>query len=282
MLYIGIALFNTENEILKADPNNLGESNKKIQRMRHRNEVLEKFYVGKTDEKFVQDYYEILKKADVFIRNATPFKVAVTADKYGMNLGKADKYGRLHDHFGFYDTKSKNEGKTINVVLQEEMDNRGTTDDDYQLLHIFNNKPIDSGLMGVPTDVYKDIDSRDFKFSIDDLIEQSKKVEFPMQVYRQDNEILNKIEKITDYLHVKKIGFDFVLLEFFVPLKFKTNSIEEDSKIFKELIDFDQVFFKDKYGELIGFKVNNFVKRIEYNKTHDVFKFNGNTMEIIR
>jgi hypothetical protein len=54
MFAISIALFNTEQEILKADPNNLGESSKKIQRMRHRNQLLEKFYAGQSDEKYVR------------------------------------------------------------------------------------------------------------------------------------------------------------------------------------------------------------------------------------
>ena len=275
MLYISIALFNTENEILKADPNNLGEKNKYVQRMRHRNPVLEKFYAGQTDEKYVQDYYEILKKADLYMKNATPFKMAVGADRHGMNYGKEDKYGRVHEHFGFYDVKSKHAGKTLNEVIQEEMINRRTTDDDYELLHIFDNKPIDTGLLKLPDDI-----SDNVSFSVEDLITKAKTIEFPMKVYRNDNEIVNKIEQITEFLHVKKIGFDFVLLEFFIPLKFKTNTIDEESKIFKELTDLDQIFFKDRYGKMIAFKVNDYVKRINYNDTHEVFKFNGNIMEV--
>jgi hypothetical protein len=77
MFNISIALFNTENLILKADPNDLGNKNKKNQRMRHRNETLEKFYAGQTDEKYVKDYYEILKLSDKFMRTATPHKILV-------------------------------------------------------------------------------------------------------------------------------------------------------------------------------------------------------------
>ncbi|MEW3887702.1 hypothetical protein QOZ60_30645, partial [Pseudomonas aeruginosa] len=93
---------------------------------RHRNPVLEKFYAGQTDEKYIQDYYEILKKADNFIKNATPFKMAVGADRHGMNYGKIDKYGRVYEHFGFYDNKSKHVGKTLNEVIQEVMISRRT------------------------------------------------------------------------------------------------------------------------------------------------------------
>ena len=62
MIAIGVALFNTEQEILKANPDDIKEGDKHIQRKRHRNELLEKFYAGQSDEKYVQDYYELLKK----------------------------------------------------------------------------------------------------------------------------------------------------------------------------------------------------------------------------
>lgn len=275
MLYISIALFNTENEILKADPNNLGEKNKHVQRMRHRNQVLEKFYAGQTDEKYVQDYYEILKKADTFMKNATPFKMAVGADKHGMNYGKEDKYGRTYEHLGFYDVKSKHSGKTLGEVIEEQMTERRTTDDNYELLYIFDNKPINNGLLDLPSYV-----SESTKFSVEDLVKNSKVLEFPIKIHRTNNEVVNKIEQITEHLHVKKIGFDFVLLEFFIPLKFKTDKVDDSDKIFKELIDIDEIFLKDKYGEMIAFKVNEFAKRINFNNTHEVFKFNGNIMEV--
>jgi hypothetical protein len=195
MLYISIALFNTENEILKADPNNLGEKNKHVQRMRHRNQVLEKFYAGQTDEKYVQDYYEILKKADTFMKNATPFKMAVGADKHGMNYGKEDKYGRTYEHLGFYDVKSKHSGKTLGEVIEEQMIERRTTDDNYELLYIFDNKPINNGLLDLPKYV-----SESTKFSVEDLVKNSKSMEFPIKIYRANNEVVNKIEQITEHL----------------------------------------------------------------------------------
>ena len=52
---ISISLYNTEQEILKADPNINDEGSKKVTRKRHRNEVLEKFYAGQRDEKYVND-----------------------------------------------------------------------------------------------------------------------------------------------------------------------------------------------------------------------------------
>jgi len=278
MFAISVALYNTENDILKADPNDLGESNKHVQRMRHRNQTLEKFYAGQTDEKYVQDYYEVLKKSDAFMRNATPFKIAVAADKNAMTYGKEDKYGRVYEHYGFFDPKHKNYGKTVADAEKEEILKRKTNDDDYQLLYIFNNSPIEIGLLNLPDEA----DGDNISFTVDDLINQAKNFEFPMKIYRANNEVVNKIEKITEYFHVKKIGFDFVLLEFFVPLKFKTNKFDDESDVMKELINIDQVFFTSKYGEIIGFKVNEYVKRITLNDTYEVFKFNGNIMEIVK
>ena len=141
MFAISIALFNTEQEILKADPNNVGERNNHTQRMRSRNKLLEKFYAGQTDEKYVQDYYEVLKKADKFIRTATPHQMTVAADKYGTSYGMKDRYGRRYEHYGFFDDKHKNAGKTLGEVLTEEFEERRTKDDDYEIMYIFNNKP---------------------------------------------------------------------------------------------------------------------------------------------
>ena len=69
LIRISIALFNTEIELLKADPNITKEKDKKIQRKRHRNELLEKFYVGIRDSKYIKEYYELLKKSDDVMLN---------------------------------------------------------------------------------------------------------------------------------------------------------------------------------------------------------------------
>lgn len=87
LLNVGIMLYRAEVDA-QADPNIIKEGDKKIQRMLHRNQTLEKFYAGKTDEKYVQQYYEILKKADLFIRNATPRQMALAADRHGASYGQ--------------------------------------------------------------------------------------------------------------------------------------------------------------------------------------------------
>ena len=280
MFAISVALFNTEQEILKADPNSLDERNNYTQRMRRRNQLLEKFYAGKSDEKYVREYYEILKKADKFIRTATPHQMAVAADKYGTSYGMKDRYGRRYEHYGFFDDKHKNTGKTLGEVLATEFEERRTKDDDYEILYIFNNKPIEVGLAKV-FDVVEKKEGSDDVFEVRDLENQSKQFQFPIKIERENKEAINKIEELTEFLHVKKIGFEYRQFEFFVPLKFKTSELDEDSDIFKEIIDIKEIFIRDEYGELMGFTVNKYNKKIIYNDTHEVLKFEGIEMQMV-
>jgi len=317
---LGIALFNTETEILRADPNDGNERNNHTQRMRSRSQLLEKFYAGQTDEKYVQDYYEVLKKADKFIRTATPHQMAVAADKYGTSYGMKDRYGRRYEHYGFFDDKHKHSGKTLGDVIAMEFEERRTKDDELDIMYIFNNHPIEVGLADVfdvvgnktkgieivelTNDMWNFIDNypnsmideyRNHKYpsyitkigfktesvGIVDINKTSKQFNFPITVYRKNDDTVNKIEELTEFLHVKKIGFEHRQLEFFIPLHFKTNELDDDSDVFKEIIDFKQVFIRDDYGELIGFGVNKHAKRIIYNDTHEVLKFDGIELETV-
>lgn len=276
IIAISIALYNTEQEILKADPDDLKERDKRETRKLHRNQTLEKFYQGQTDEKYVKEYYEILKRADKFMRTATPHQMAVAADKYAKNYGLEDKHGNIHEHFGFYDEKHKNVGKTLAEVLELEYEERRTKDDDLELLYIFNNKPIVAG-MGKFFEAMEMAMENNTEFEVAVV----KSWEFPLKVERENKEVINKIEQLTEFLHVKKIGFEHRQLEFFIPLKFKTLTVTEDSDIFKEIIGIKEVYVRDEYGQLHGFGVNKFYKRIIHNNTYDVFKFEGIEMKNI-
>jgi len=290
MVAISIALYNTQIEILKADPNNLQERDKRIQRKLHRNPLLEKFYAGQTDEKYVQDYYEVLKKADKFMRKATPREFAVATNKNlvfneGNNsfkidddyrANKKDQFGRRYEHYGFFDEKHKHSGKTIAEVIALEFEERRTKDDDYELLTIYNNKPIEVGM----TKFYDAIQDA-IKENIEFEIASPKSYEFPIKIVRENQNVVNKIEQLAEFLHVKKIGFEHRQLEFFIPLKFKTQDVDENSDIFKELIDIKEIFIKDEYGELIGYGVTKYLKRIIHN-THEVWKFQGIEMQSMR
>lgn len=290
LINISIALYNTEEEILKADPNITDEGGKIIQRKRHRNQLLEKFYAGQRDEKYVQEYYELLKKADKFLRTSTPHQIAVAKDKHlrfdekdelwESREIKKDQYGRRYSHDGFFDDKHKHAGKTLGEVLEMELKERRTNDDDYELLQIFSNKPIEVGLANIMDVVEKtNKENADFEYEVLDVFRKSKQFEFPIKVYRENENVVNKIEQLTEFLHIKKIGFEFRQLEFFIPLKFKTQNIEENSEIFDEITNIKSIFVKDEYGELIGFGVNKFIKRIIHNNTHEVWKFEGIAME---
>jgi hypothetical protein len=274
-----MALYNTEMDILKADPNDLDEKNKKNQRMLHRNPLLEKFYQGQTDQKYVQDYYEVLKKADQFIKKSDKVKYGTAADKNGMSYGKKDKWGRRHEHYGFFDPKSKNYGKTLEEVLKNEMNERRTKDDDYELLEIYNNERILDGLTN-SFDVVETTNNGDKILS--DITKQIKKDRFPINIIRNNNNVINKIEQLTDFLHVKRIDDEYRQLEFFLNLKYKTDKLSEDDKIFKELINIENVWVYNDYGELDSYKIEKFKKRIVYNDTHEVFKFFCKKMDVIK
>ena len=282
---LSIALHNTEVDVLMAKSQNLGEKDKHVQRHRHHNKLLEKFYIGQRDEKYVQDYYELLRKADKFKREATPYKFEVAAWKYtGGHYGKEDESGKRDEHYGFFDEKHKHAGKTLKEVLELEFEERRLKDDNYQLLYIFNNIPIEVGLSKVfETAVAKKNQSADGdsveEYEMLDMFNKSKQFEFPIKIFRENDDVLNKIEQLTEYLHVKKIGFEHRILEFFVPLKFKTNTIDDESPILKEIININQVYVDGEYGERKGFTIQNYEKRIIHNDSHEVFKFHAIEIE---
>lgn len=303
MINISIALHNTEDEILKADPNNLQSGDEKIQRMRHRNRVLEKFYAGQRDEKYVKSYYEIIEKADKFIRTATPRQMAIVADKHGSNYAQKDIYGRRYEHLGFFDGKHKHSGKTLGEVFALEYEDRRTKDDDYEIQYIFNNKPIEAGIAKI-FNVVKKTDKivteigkqtiisgsteieipktiERIEFESEDIMKKSQAFEFPIKATHSNENNVNKIEQLTEYLHVKKIGFEYRVLEFFIPLHFKTIDLADDSPIFKEILDVKEVYINDEYGKLKAFSITNFMKRLKHKETYEVLKFEGIEMEIV-
>jgi len=280
---ISIALYETENEILKAGILDTKPSSRMQQRMRYRNNLLEKFLAGNRDEKYTQDYYEVLKKADKFMKEASEHKIAVAADKHGMNYGLKDKWGRRYEHLGFYDEKHKYAGKTIAEALVIEYEDRKSKDDNYELLDIYDNSPVEVGLVNIMSTVEKvDEETVDYEYKVNDLIQHSKKFTFPIKCVREDDTIINKIEQLTESLHVKKIGFEYVQLEFFIPLKFGTVNIVEDSILFKDLTNIKQVFINGNYGDLIGYGITGFKKRILHNDAYEVWKFDGLKMETIK
>lgn len=274
IIKISISLYNTEEQILKADPNDLDEKNKKNHRMIHRNPVIEKMLQGQRDEQYVSDYYEILKKADKFLRNSSPEKIAMAADKYGMNYGQKDRWGRRYEHYGFYDPKHKHYGKTLKQAMVAEIEERKTKDDDYPLEFMFDNAPVLEGLAKVSEikETKRDVSSTGFE-ALNEY-EKAKQRKFPLKVVRQ-KEVINKIEQLTEYLHIKKIDSTHRILEFFIPKKYKIFELSEKSNIFTEIINIDQVWLTDEYGEKYGYKITNYKKRIDFDYRFEIIKFDG-------
>ncbi|MFW6243481.1 MAG: hypothetical protein ACOC2W_04910, partial [bacterium] len=230
------------------------EKDKKNHRMLHRNPVLEKFYQGQTDKKYVKEYYEILKKADLFIK-------------------KSD-----YTKYGFFDPKSKNYGKTLQEVIDEERENRRTKDDNYEIINICNNQKIVGGL----NDSFELLkENNNGELVLSNVLDQIRNDKFPVKILRNDDEVINKIELLTDFVHVKRIDDEYRQLEFFVNLKFGTDKYDDDSQIIKDLININNVWTYNDYGELNSYKVLNYKKRIKYNDTHEVFKFFCKEMDVI-
>lgn len=301
MMRLAIGMRNVEEDIFKADPN-IAEKDQKNQKVENRNPILKKMELGQRDEKFVQDYYEVLKKADKFLRNSTPDKIETVASKYGMSLGKTDsemrnvgrkeqpkkdKWGRRYDYFGFYDPKSKHYGKTMGEVLLLEMEERITKDDHYDVEFMFSNQPINVGI------VDNDYVVEDDKLGFRELnsFEKAKKLKKPLIVSRDSKNSKNKIEELTDFVHVKRVDETLKVIEFFIPSKFKVFDYEIDSEIFKEIIDIKQIWMKDEYGVIIGYAIDDFYKRVEVidesikssedNVIYHVIKLNGKLIKDI-
>ena len=77
-------------------------------------------------------------------------------------MDEKDRYGKAFCYdYGFFDEKHKHAGKTIAEVLELEFEERRTKDDEYELVYIFNNKPIEVGLAKV-MDVIEETDEKWF------------------------------------------------------------------------------------------------------------------------
>lgn len=252
------------------------EKNKKVTRKRSNSQLLEKFYAGQRDEKYVKDYYEILKKADEFIIKSDAKKYGVTADKLGMSYGKKDKWGRRYEHYGFFDEKSKNFGKTLYEVIEEEKKERKTNDDDYELLYIYDNLKHIS-FSGVLNLLNNDLNiDGEVRSSI--VKEENKR----LKIIRDDGvKVLNKIEDLSDYIHVKRIDDTMTQLEFFINRKFKVENYDVDSNVFKEILNMDEIWMTNNYGEIDAYKFVEYKKRMFYNDEYEVIKIIANKMNVI-
>lgn len=268
--YIGVSVAGAD-KILKSEDHSISEKDKKSTRKLHSNETLEKFYAGKADEKYTQQFYEILKKADLFMKKATPYKMAAVADRFGMSLGREIIKGEtVEEHFGFYDEKHVNAGKTLLEVIDKEIEERRTKDDDLKVIDMVDNKAI------LPTI------SDSIEYALMSNLERAKLLKYPIKLIRDNDEIVNKLEMITEYMHVKRINDTHSQLEFFIDKKFKLDKIETEGEIFQELINIKQVQYNGKYEDKYIFNVLKFLKRYNHNDRYEVLKFFVQNVEIIK
>lgn len=267
-LSLMFALKNVDDE-LRADPIDLF----KVEMRQQIKISFEKF-----DEQYRQQFYEILKKADKFLRSANPAKIQRTAGKYGLNYGMKDQSGRRFEHYGFFDDAHRFAGKSIKEVRQLEVDERKIEDDDYPVIVMYQNKKEFSFNESAGIIISNDKGKGFYAPEIHELARMKK---YPLTIVR-DGEVINRIEQLTEYLHVKQISSQHKILEFFIPMKFGLSKISEEDKIFKELIDIKQVWFKDEYGDRNSYAVTKYYKRGEYDKHTPKGEINPNGFDIIK
>jgi hypothetical protein len=227
------------------------------------------------DENYVQHFYEILKKADKFLRTSNPSKIQRTAGKYGLNYGMKDQHGRRFEHYGFFDDKHKYHGKSLKEVRELEIKEKQLDEDNFPVVVMFQNKKEFSMVESF------DIVLKNNGLSAPELDELAKMKKFPLTIVR-DKPVANRIEQLTEYLHVKHITEEIKLLEFFIPKKFRLETVSNDDPIFKELINIKQVWFKDEYGDRNSYRVTDFYKRSEYNKYTQSGELNPSGFDIIK
>lgn len=267
-LNLSFALKKVDDE-LKADPIDLFKTE---QRAEIRN------LFNMFDEQYVQQFYEILKKADKFLRSANPAKIQKTAGKFGLNYGMKDKFGRRFEHYGFFDEKHKYYGKSINEVRDMEVKDRSITDeDDYPVIVMYENKKEFSFNESAAI-----LLNNDNILHAPEIHELARMKKYPLTIVRDDMGVANKIEQLTEFLHVKQISSQHKILEFFIPKKFGLERVQDDDPIFKEIINIKQVWFKDEYGDRNAYSITGFHKRAEYNKYTEKGELNPSGFDVVK
>lgn len=299
MIRISIVLSEVENNYLKS--NVLDLYTKKEQVMIRKNPLLAKFLKGETDQQYVNDFYEVLKKADKFMREAKPHEIEMKANKFIPSYGRTDdevkgkvglgkdKFGKRYEHYGFFDSKHKNYGKTLAEAINDEVNERVTSDEDYEVEYMFSNKPVYDGLGSTKYLVEDDNSPTGYRLMTE--LEKMKARKFPLIVER-DDDVANKIEQLAEYVHIRKFTEDIKIAEFLIPRKYNLHTFNDDHKIIKELLSFNYFAFKDEYNEQYWYANSGFRKRTTIidesikekdidNVIYDVLKINCTTIKKI-
>ena len=274
---LSFALKRVEDE-LRADPIDLFKTEQRAEM---------KSMFNMFDEQYVQQFYEILKKADKFLRSSNPAKIQRTAAKFGLNYGMKDNFGRRYEHYGFFDDSHRFSGKSLMEVRELEIAERKVEDDNFPVIVMYKNKKEFS--FAESADIILN-NKKGGGLYAPEIHELARMKKYPLTIVRDNNNnIANRIEQLTEYLHVKKISDEHKILEFFIPKKYGVEKINDDDPIFKELVGIKQVWFKDEYGDRNSYKITEYYKRGEYNKYmkvkneevlnpdgYDIIKFKAN------
>lgn len=247
-----MAMNNLEQEVFKpADVDDLTNGGNKEQQKRSSN-LLESMRRGEYNAQYVKQFYEILRRADDIVLNSTPEEMRQLAERYGMGSAANTQYNMLTE-----DRVARHGNKTPQQIRDEEAKKRVTKDDNYEVDHMVSN-------------------IRNVKNILEAAGGAPKQYEFSLKVSR-DQEVVNKIEELSEFLHIKHVGENHKILEFFIPKKYKVTIVEHVAAL-NELKNFQYVWFTDKYGKRYDYNVRKFYK-LSSNQEYDVIKFNAVIME---
>jgi hypothetical protein len=247
LLKSSLAMKNAEDDILKPDPAQLQTGSKK-EYQKPTSNLLESLRRGDYNAEYVNHFYEVLRRADEIVANSTPDEMKMLAERYGMGDAAKNSYNMISE-----DHKKRFGSKSNDQIRKEQVSQRVTSDDNYPIDHMIINKRI-------------------LKNVFESAMGQARQYEFSLKVNRRVGTI-NKIEELCEYMHVKHLGENHKLLEFYIPKKFKIASTQHMEAL-NEVKIFDYVSFTDQYGKKFDYSIKNFYKLSENNQ-YDVLKFNA-------
>jgi hypothetical protein len=144
----------------------------------------------------------------------------------------------------FYQILKLADEKQYNLDFSK-IDNRKTdSTEDFKLINIINNKI-------------------EVKNSEDVILLNKEPIKITT-IKSKDSNRKYKIEEYTEYLHIKKYNDTEYLLEFYIN---QENKIDD---IINELININNIYYTDKYGDVSEYSIIKFYKASIYNFNHIV------------
>lgn len=257
LLNSSIAMKNVEQDVRTVEqlPSYQGQGQQRFKKQ-SRMSLLESMKQGEYNAQYVDYFYEVLKKADDLVLNSTPQQLQLLAEKYGMGDHAAARYNFLHES-----QKQIHGNKSPQEIRREEYSRRVTGDDNYPVERIVTNR-------------------KNMKNVLDHAMGGSAQYSYSISVQRM-YQTKNAIEIVTELLHVKEMGSQHRLIEFYIPKKYGVKQLQHTNpNIYQEMISIQGVSFNDDYGQPSDYKITGFYKMSE-NGMYDVVKFKGHKIEQI-